>query len=377
MSQSKIQNPKSKIQNGANPKSKIVQLVSSLQVGGMEHFVVRMAAAQKALGHDVTIMAIQAGGALRKEAEALGLPVVELGGAGKGLRVLRGMKEFLRLRPDIIHVHNTASLHYALIGKRVSGAKIVMTAHGRGKGGGRSHGAESWAKTDAVVAVSRAVGRDMAEVPGNRLSVILNGVEPTAAKRSRQDVRAELGIGESEIVGIIVARIDAMKGHDDLIAAWEKLQAAGKKAILLIAGDGEARTAREKLARDNGLDAQQVQFLGFRNDAPDLLAACDFFLLPSLTEGLPLSVLEAMAQGLPVVATDVGGIPELVTDGVHGLLVPPKNPDLLASAIEKVVDDAALRERFGEAGKRRVTEEFSFDTMIYQYEAVYGRFSGC
>ena len=372
-----IQNPKSKIQNGANPKSKIVQLVSSLHVGGMEHFVVRMAAAQRALGHDVTIMAIQAGGALRKEAEALGLPVVEIGGVGKGLRVLRGMKEFLRLRPDIIHVHNTASLHYALIGKRVSGAKIVMTAHGRGKGGGRSHGATSWAKTDAVIAVSRAVARDMAaEVPANRLSVILNGVEPTAAKRSRADVRAELGIDNSETVGIIVARIDAMKGHDDLIQAWAQLHATGKKAVLLIAGDGEARMAREKLTRDCGLDAQQVQFLGFRSDAPDLLAACDFFLLPSLTEGLPLSILEAMAQGLPIVATDVGGIPELVADGVHGLLVPPKNPDLLASAIEKVVNDAALRGRFGTAGKRRVTEEFSFDTMICQYEAVYGRVTG-
>ena len=325
----------------------------------MEHFVVRMAAAQRELGHQVTIMALQAGGALRAEAEALGLPVVELGGAGKGLRVLRGVTAFLRLRPDIIHVHNPTSLHYALIGKRVSGAKIALTAHGRGKGGGRAHGAESWAKTDAVVAVSRAVGRDMAaEVPANRLSVILNGVEPTPARRSRRDVRAELGIDDAETVGIIVARIDAMKGHDDLIAAWAKLHAAGRRATLLIAGDGEARADREQLARDCGLDAQQVRFLGFRGDVPDLLGASDFFLLPSLTEGLPLSVLEAMSHGLPIVASDVGGIPELVTDGVHGLLVPPKRPDLLAAAIETVVADADLRERFGAAGQPRVTEDF-------------------
>ena len=355
-------------------KSKIVQLVSSLQVGGMEHFVVRMAQAQQKNGHCITIMALQAGGTLRKEAESLGLSVVELGGVGKGLRVLRGMKEFLRLRPDIIHVHNATSLHYALIGKQVSGAKIVVTAHGRGKGGGRLHDEKSWGKTDAVVAVSRAVGRDMAaEVPANRLSVILNGVEPTAAKRNRQEVRAELGIDETEIVGIIVARIDAIKGHDDLIQAWAKLHAAGKKAVLLIAGDGEARAAREQMTRACGLDAQQVRFLGFRGDVPDLLAASDFFLLPSLTEGLPLSVLEAMSHGLPIVATDVGGIPELVTDGVHGLLVPPKRADLLASAIEKVVASADLRERFGAAGRLRVTEEFSYRAMICQYEALYAR----
>ncbi len=343
----------------------------------MEHFVVRMAQAQKARGHDVTILALQAGGDLRREAEALGLPVVELGGAGKGLRVLRGMAAFLRLRPDIIHVHNSTSLHYALVGKRFGAAKIVLTGHGRGKGGGRTHGADSWNKTDAVVAVSQAVGRDMAaEVPADRLSVILNGVEPTPTRRRRREVRAELEISETETVGIIVARIDGMKGHDDLIEAWAKLHAAGRRATLLIAGDGAARADREALARERGLDTKQIRFLGFRGDVPDLLAASDFFLLPSLTEGLPLSVLEAMSHGLPIVATDVGGIPELVTDGVHGLLVPPKSPDLLAAAIAQVVGDADLRGRFGAAGKLRVTEDFSFDGMICQYETLYAGLTG-
>ena len=348
---------------------RVVHLVSSLHVGGMEQFVVRIAAAQQKRGNHVSILALQAGGALRAEAEKAGLHVVELGGKTKHLRIVRGALALSRLRPDILHAHNVTSLHYALLGKRVGNAKIVLTGHGRGKGGGREFGPDAWAGVNAVVPVSEAVAQEMRpDVPAGRLRVILNGVEHAPAKRSRAEVRAELGLTD-ELTGIIVARIDHLKGHSDLIAAWAKLRETGLAPTLLVAGDGANRAEIEQQARDKNLDT--IRFLGFRSDVPDLLEAADFFVLPSLTEGLPLSVLEAMAHRLPVVATHVGGIPEVVEAEKTGLLVPPQDPNALADAIRRLATDADLRETFAAAGHRRVVETFSFEAMLDRYALLY------
>jgi glycosyltransferase involved in cell wall biosynthesis len=127
----------------------------------------------------------------------------------------------------------------------------------------------------------------------------------------------------------------------------------------------------ENLAEELGLGPDRVRFLGFRSDVPDLLAASDFFALPSLTEGLPLSVLEAMGHRLPVIATPVGGVPELVTEGRHGLLVPVDAPESLACAVSQLSQDADLRRRFGEAAYQKVKTDFSFETMLKSYETLY------
>ena len=348
---------------------RVVHLVSSLHVGGMEQFVVRIAAAQQKRGYAVSILALQSGGALRAEAEKAGLHVVELGGRTKHLRIVRGALTLSRLRPDILHAHNVTSLHYALLGQRVGSAKIVLTGHGRGKGGGREYGPEAWGRVNAVVPVSEAVAQEMRrEVPAGRLRVILNGVEHAPASRTRAEVRVALGL-KDELTGIIVARIDHLKGHSDLIAAWDKLREMGLAPTLLIAGDGPHRAAMEQQARSKNLDT--IRFLGFRSDVPDLLEAADFFVLPSLTEGLPLSVLEAMAHGLPVVATDVGGIPEVVEAGETGLLVPPQDSAALSHALRRIITEADLRETFAANGYRRVVETFSFEAMLDCYAQLY------
>src|SRR5204863_7471061 len=132
---------------------------------------------------------------------------------------------------------------------------------------------------------------------------------------------------------------------------------------LLVAGDGDERERVERRARELALPADRVRFLGFRRDVPRLLAASDFFVLPSRTEGLPLCLLEAMAQGLPAIATPVGGVPEVIEEGITGLLTPVEDPAALAEAIRRLAAEPALRARMGAAAQRRAAEEFSFAEM--------------
>jgi glycosyltransferase involved in cell wall biosynthesis len=139
---------------------------------------------------------------------------------------------------------------------------------------------------------------------------------------------------------------------------------------LAIAGEGEDREVLEGLLRERGL-APRVHLLGQREDIPDLQAAADLFALSSWSEGLPLSVLEAMSAGHPIVSTEVGGIPEAVTHGEHGLLTPPGDPGALADALRVLISDRALRERFGRAARHRAETEFAVGVMTNAYERLY------
>jgi glycosyltransferase involved in cell wall biosynthesis len=145
---------------------------------------------------------------------------------------------------------------------------------------------------------------------------------------------------------------------------------------MLAVGDGPERPRIEKLAQEAGLGPDRLRFLGFRTDIADLLGAADFFVLPSRAEGLPISMLEAMSHGLPVVATAAGGSVEACTDGGQGYLVPIDDHAALADAMARLAADPALRRRLGEAGLARVRDEFSFDRTAERYEALYGRMLG-
>lgn len=350
---------------------KIVHVVSSLQVGGMEHFVVRLASAQKQEGHQVSIFALHPGD-LADEARQRNVPVTVLEDSSKALRVFRAAQFFLRAKPQVVHAHNQTSLHYAVLGKRICRATVVMTNHGQGLGSSRTPSASEWSQTDAVVGVSNAVADRMdRSALGAKLRTIYNGVAFSPPQRSRAQVLEELGIPEGRTVAVIVARIDRLKGHETLLAAIGLLREANLSLTVLIAGDGAQRAERERQASELGLGQEMVRFLGFRSDVPDLLAASDFFLLPSLTEGLPLSVLEAMSHGIPTIATNVGGIPELISERVHGLIVPVENPAALAKAIEVMASAPELRKSYGKESRCKVEAQFAFSTMVTEYEKVY------
>ncbi len=245
-----------------------------------------------------------------------------LGGAGTGSRVLRGAAAIARLRPNIMHSHNPTSLQYGVLGKLVSGARLVFTDH---RGIVRVPKTIEWLLTDAVVAVSKDTARQSSAHGVVDITVIYNGVDPPSPRRTRAAVRAALDLGEGP-VALHVANFLPVKGHDILMRALAQVRDRGVRLTVVTAGDGIERAAVEAQAKQLGLGPEQVRFLGFRADVPDLLAAADLFVLPSRMEGLPLAVLEAMSHGLPIVTTRIGGNPEVVTDGEHGLLVPIEDP---------------------------------------------------
>lgn len=352
---------------------RIVHTVSSLDGGGMEHFVLRLCEAQRVGGHESSILSVK-GGPLHALAQSRGLPVGVLNGETKGRRIAHALASYLALRPHIVHCHNPTALQYSVLSKAVSSPRLVFTDHAQTKGIIRMPHPLEWRLVNATVAVSAETARNSRNdigYPGVP-DVIHNGIDPKPALRTRAEVRAELGLG-SEVVGINVASFFPVKAQDVLVRALSELKGKGVRTTMLCVGDGEERAKVEALAAEVGLSASNVRFLGFRNDIADLLGASDFFVLPSRSEGLPMSVLEAMSHRLPVVLTLVGGNAELVTDGAHGFLVPADNVTALAAAMERVVADRDLRQRLGTAGQARVRDEFSFASMAAGYEAIYQR----
>jgi glycosyltransferase involved in cell wall biosynthesis len=197
-----------------------------------------------------------------------------------------------------------------------------------------------------------------------------------AARKSRamvavSAVREGLGVRADDVLMLAVGNLYPVKGHPVLLDALQRVATrAPGPWRLVVAGRGRNKAALEERARELGL-AEHVQFLGHRDDVPDLLAAADVFVMPSLREGLPLAILEAMFAGKAIVASGVGGIPEAITPGEHGLLVPPGDPVPLAEALLTVLSDASLRHRLGDAARRRADVEFRVGHMADRYERVY------
>ncbi|MFN8473389.1 MAG: glycosyltransferase family 4 protein [Anaerolineae bacterium] len=223
---------------------------------------------------------------------------------------------------------------------------------------------------DRYIAVSHALARRLREavdLPAEKLQVVHNGIPlaPYAATTPQTHAWRPSNTRQRPRV-LTVARLHPQKGLSYLLRA----ACSVSDATFALAGDGPEREALETEVRERGL-ADRVVFLGHRTDVPALLAQSDLFVLPSLFEGLPLSVLEAMAAGKPVIATAVGGTGEAVTDGETGLLVPPADSAALASAIQRVLSDPALSHRLGAAGQARAQQEFSAETMSRRTTDIY------
>jgi glycosyltransferase involved in cell wall biosynthesis len=205
--------------------------------------------------------------------------------------------------------------------------------------------------------------------PQRKMEVVHNAIDPAPFARPR-DPALRRALADQRPLVLVVARLDPQKGHRYLLAAAAEVP----DAIFALAGDGPERPVLEQLT-DQLRIRDRIRFLGERSDVADLLAACDVFVLPSLYEGLPISVLEAMAAARPVIATAIGGTDEVVIDGESGLLVPPAQPNAIASALRRLLDDPALRSRLAATGRARVTSEFSAREMVRRVTGLYEQFS--
>lgn len=269
---------------------------------------------------------------------------------------------------DVVHTHNTYPHLYATLAARWAGVPIVIqTRHGQRAGHGwKSRTQYRWAAkfVDRIVAVSHDAEKltvDADHVPGSKVQTIWNGID--------LDDFEYRGPGEEPVL-ISVARLSAEKDFPTLLQAMKRVHSEIPEAKLQLIGDGPERASLESLSRALGLESC-VEFHGDCRDVPAKLANAACFVSSSLTEGISLTLLEAMAVGLPVVATSVGGNPEIVMDGVTGRLIPPRDPAQLAAALIATIRQRANWKDWGLAGRKRVEDHFNVRRMVGDYQRLY------
>ena len=280
----------------------------------------------------------------------------------------------------LIHAHEFGANTYGAIAARWLGIPLVATVHGRqyyADCATRRAAYRVLSHVATMVAVSEDVKRFVVAATGTaarRICVVHNGaaVRPplSAAEGGRR--RSALGMAPDELIVGVVGSLYGVKGHRFLLAAAPQILDARPATRFVIVGRGHLEAELKAQARQLGI-ADRVRFLGFRDDIGDLLPLFDVFALPSLSEGLSIALLEAMAAGTPVVATRVGGNPELVIHGETGLLVPAGDVSSLAAAISALLIDRAEATRLGENGRTRVAQSFGLDSMVEAYQAIYDR----
>ena len=299
----------------------------------------------------------------------------------EGVRTATGLPRFvqeLRVeRPAIFHAHLCwlLSCKYGLLGAALAQVPAVVAT-------AQQFLEPPWRRSialqqrlfgrfvDRYIAVSEAVGGQLCRafgVPPRKVQVVHNSIPwQQFDGSSSQALKTALSGGTGRPIVLTVARLDQQKGHTVLFRAIRQVP----DAILVLAGDGPEKAVLEAQAQALGIHDRTV-FLGYRSDIPDLLASCDLFVLPSIYEGLPLAVLEAMAAERAVVASAVGGIPEAVLDGETGFLVPPRDPAALAGAIRTLLANPLLARRMGAAGRARVQRSFSAAMMVQRTTRIY------
>jgi len=356
----------------------IQHVVLSLQPGGLENGVVNVVNRLNPNRFRSSVCCLQQAGGFAARLSAVELAIHEMGKRG-GIDFflpLRLANLFRRTKPDIVHTRNADAFFYGFLGAKMAGVRsVIHSEHGRTFGERRLRylvQREFSRYTDVVFSVSEQLKRDLVArigIPANRIRVIYNGVDfDKFASTQRDQSRAQLGVRSDEFLVGSVGRLVRVKNFPLLLRA---ICAPGmNKVIVALVGDGPERKALEVLARSLEI-SERVRFLGHRDDVADLLAAMDVFVLPSISEGMSNTLLEAMAAGIPAVASDVGGTPEIVRDGIDGLLFESGNLTALRDKLQRVLADGALRMCFAEAGRIRVLRDFSMEAMITSYEKLY------
>jgi glycosyltransferase involved in cell wall biosynthesis len=359
----------------------VLQVVLSLGPGGTERLVIDIVKRLRRRFR-MSVCCLDERGAWADQLEAVDVPVTTCG-RRPGFRPEIGRQIAAlaeRAQAQVLHCHHyTPFVYGALAAYRPPRPAVIFTEHGRLSNRGpslkRRLANRLLARVPArVYAVSGDLARHVAAEGFDRapVEVVHNGIDPgsPADPCSRARARHALGIDARAFVVATVARVVPVKDLGTLVRAFARVTDRVGASRLVIIGDGPERGALEALV--SCLDLRdRVCFTGVRGDARDLLPAADVYVNTSVTEGTSLTILEAMAAGLPVVATNVGGTPEVLDDGTCGLLVPPGDAGTIALAIERLAADAPLRTRLGDAARTRVLARFTLDAMIATYADAY------
>lgn len=366
-------------------RTRLLQVVPSLNLGGMEQVVIQLSRSIDRDRFDVRVLCLRSEGPFAEELREAGIPVRLLArprGGGPDYFAFSRLRAVLREeRIEVMHTHNTeAMLTAGLAGALARVPTMVHTDHAREFPDKLRYMVAEHLVSHAyyrVVGVSTHTTTALErheKIPRRKLVTIPNGVDPTPYTRAAEplEVKRALGIaGRGPVLGI-AAKLRPEKRIEDLIEALSYLRLYFPEIVLLIAGVGGEEEKLRRTAAEHGV-ADSVHFLGMRRDIPDILRALDLMVLPSSREGTPMILLEALAAGVPVVATRVGGIPEIITHGLNGSLVEPLQPGALAREITRLLHDPELRARYRHEGRRTFDERFSARAMARRYEALYIR----
>jgi glycosyltransferase involved in cell wall biosynthesis len=363
-------------------KTKVLHIVPTLSPGGAERVAVHIAT--KLNGERYEAVMVSLGGRLECDLDGLleeaGIEVRYLGKPlGFDCRMYPRLHRVLRdCRPDVVHTHIQV-LRYALPSMLLlKHASLVHTVHNLAEREiePRARWIHRYAFNRRVVpvAVAQEVAVSLERVYGiTRCRVVSNGI-PTDSYAHPQTPRGKWrereGFRDNDVLFVCVARFSAQKNHALLLKAFAQGPASDPNAHLVLVGDGVLREQLQEQAKDLGL-LGQVHFLGLRTDIPDVLGAMDVFALSSDWEGNPLSVMEAMASGLPIVSTAAGGVPDLFASGKQGLIVQPGDVQGFSDAMAWLLRNYEARQYFGMAAARRARENFDVSMMVRAYEELY------
>lgn len=373
-----------------NHRPHVLTLIDTIRAGGAEQLALELALRTDSRRYRRTLCAsrelfipmMEAYATRRlEELDAAGVEVVSLNRRSRtDLRPWMRLIRFLRSEHvDLIHAHGFGSNLWATVIGRIARVPVILahehTWSFQGELLRRAIDREIIGRfSDGVLAVSERDAERMVDIVGirpDRVVYVPNGI-PTAPAGDRDRVREELGIPAGAPVLVSVANLRPQKRIDVMITAVSLLRERFSDVRLVVAGAANPRVIEELRGHAVALGVgDAVALLGIRTDIPDILAAADIAVLSSDFEGSPLSVMEYMAASLPVVATDVGGVPKLVDAGRTGLLVPPSDPPALAIAIEQLLRDPDRAREMGRRGRERQQAEFSFDAMVRRVEDVY------
>ncbi len=360
---------------------RLLYIIDSLRIGGAETLLLDLLDEAQKRG-DQAKVAYFTPGPLEEEVARRGVDAVRL--SQHGLRDPRAMLRALRLmrdwNPNIVHTHLTKSDLVGQLAARCLSRHRVMTLHNT----------DPWRKkrvlsgvfrtitsgADACLAVTENVADHVAHYGGykrDRIEVVENGVDLdrfSAGQAQPMDL-SRFGVPKNAVVLAKIGRITAQKDHENFLQAISQLRDQNQNMHALIVGDGELSGVVRERAHSLGLGDDQLTFTGNLRDMPGLLAAIDIFVLASKWEGLPMALLEAMAAEVPVVSTAVGGIPDLIKDGINGILVAPSDPSALADALEHMIADADARKLLGEVGRDTVESRYSGAAMMDRLWSIY------
>jgi glycosyltransferase involved in cell wall biosynthesis len=356
---------------------KIAFVIDELEVGGSQRQLSVMATGLAARGWPVCIVCLYPILAMADDFTAAGIPVqlIHKRSVPDVQLVVALRRFFLSERAAIMHAFSSTAEFFAGLAASLCRSRVVVSIRNHNESLPLLHRLAkrcAYALADAVVANSRAGAQAAVAagiVAGEKVHVIGNGIECRPLPVSREEARRCLGVPAEAVVVLSVGRLVKEKGYETTVEIARCIAARHPQVLFLVAGDGPLRAALERQIHRTGV-GKTVRLLGERRDVPVLLAAADLYLNTSLAEGLSNSLMEAMAAGVPVLASAVGGTPELLQDGETGLLFPPGEEGIAVGKFERLLSDVQFRHTLGEHGRRAIAA-YSPEVMVSRLESLY------